>query len=252
MLGATRANATEVTAPSRAAMIRQVESELAHLRQPASQPSLAGATKLPTMSAASHEVDEARLLFYRAQLHTDLDDDTRVAWFDEGRTKAQSVWDREPGNAAAIFWWAANQGGRSRLHKSLASLSAIAHVERVLIELRDAHPEYGYDAADRLLAAIYIAAPAVISVGSYSKAEACLQRALQKFPEFPGNKISWMGFLKAKGREAEAVIAAQALAAPTALQGDYGDFKYDRPGWEEQLAAVLPAPPTTIDKRTGP
>jgi len=218
---------------------RAVQRELTRLREGTPQVAAAaplGGVVVPTAKA----VEEARLLYYLAQTQPELPTETRSAWYEEGRAKAQQARDRDPNQAGAIFWWAANEGGFAQLHKSLSSLSAIARLEKVLIQLRADHPDYGYAAANRMLAAIYIAAPAVISIGSYSKAEAALQDAVRRFPEFPGNQIGWIEYLKARGRDEEAQAAARALIKSGTLKRGYGEFEYDRLHWEAELAQILP------------
>jgi hypothetical protein len=114
-----------------------------------------------------------------------------------------------------------------------------------LLELKKDHPDYGYGAADRLLGALYAAAPAFISIGSKRKAEACLQEALRCFPNFPGNQIAWAKFLSGRGQDRDAAQIATQLAKhrenpPEYWHGPFGDFDLERPFWEADLAAILP------------
>jgi hypothetical protein len=184
----------------------------------------------------------AQLLFYLARLESTTNRDSARGLYRQGSDVAAGARERDASDPAATFWWAANEAGIAELDKNIAALGTMAHIERVLLALKQDHADYGFDAIDRLLGNLYAAAPAFISIGSNRKAEACFREAITRFPTFPGNQIVWAKFLQGRGQEREAARVVAAVRASDAYRsGHFADFDWERPFWDADMAGIQAA-----------
>lgn len=179
--------------------------------------------------------EEARIYFY---LGRELQGEEAEKKFELGLTSAGEA-KTVSHDPKTLLWWVANQGELSSRRRNLASLKRIKEIQKMLIELKEMAPEFGYAAADRVLAKIYEAAPKVLSIGSDKKAEEHYLSALKIAPDYPGNRIMWAEFLVKEGRRAEAYKVAEGLKGSLLLEADYGDFCPERPSWPERLSRVM-------------
>jgi len=160
----------------------------------------------------------------------------RAKWV-EGQEKAEAARKLAPDEPGPAFWWAANVARILRAEKNLSSLRKLKQVELVLLDVRSRQPDFGYAAADRMLAVIYYEAPRFISIGSTSDAEEHFLAALTRAPQFPGNHLAWLEFLVAEERWD---LARKALAKfkERGLEGNFGDFAPEAAEWPARMLAI--------------
>jgi len=188
------------------------------------------ATAVPSVTPTWIQLtQEARDLSYLAQ-------GDRAKW-EEGQQKAEAARKLAPNEPAPAFWWAANVARILRAEKNLSSLRKLKQVELVLLDVRSSQPDFGYAAADRMLAVIYYEAPRFISIGSTSDAEEHFLAALKRAPQFPGNHLAWIEFLVAEERW-ELARKALGKLKERGLEGNFGDFAPEAAEWPARTLAL--------------
>jgi tetratricopeptide (TPR) repeat protein len=140
-----------------------------------------------------------------------------------------------PNDPGALLWYTANLAAEALTHGKLYTLRVIPEVERTLLRLEQIAPMYDHAAAARVLGRLYHKAPAVISIGSNSKAADFLGRALSRAPEFPGNQAFAADFYNDRGDCARARPLAVRLRATPDLDRHGPDAKE----WREIADEVL-------------
>jgi hypothetical protein len=143
--------------------------------------------------------------------------------FQGGVAAARRALAENPDDPAGLLWLVPNLAEEALTHSKIYALKVIPEVERTLLRLEATNPQYDHAAAARGLASLYYRAPAVISVGSSSKAAMYFGRALARAPEFPGNQALAAEFYADKGDCARATaLARQVLARPN-LEKEFTD-----------------------------
>ena len=140
-----------------------------------------------------------------------------------------------PDAPEALLWLSANLAGEALTHGKIFALRVIPEIESTLLRLEQTHPEFDHAAAARSLANLYWRAPAVISVGSSSKAVEYFTRALARAPGFPGNQAFAAAFFGGRGECGRAVPLAQAVLA----RQDLESFGPDAGEWRDMARAAL-------------
>lgn len=119
----------------------------------------------------------------------------KLKYYEEGAALDEKILRIAPTHSGAMLWLATNLGGIASTKKNLSSLKIVRQVEKILLELKKLDPDFHFRAADRALGRIYLEAPSFISIGSRKKAKEHLTEAINKFPNFAGNQISYAWFL---------------------------------------------------------
>lgn len=150
--------------------------------------------------------------------------EARRAHFLKGMEQARALVDKNPKDPEGLFWLAVNMGAEALERGKMSALPVVPKMERLLLKVDELEPGFAEGGAARVLGRLYDQAPAVVSVGSSSKARKFLERALKLAPEHPGNQAFAADFLKDNGeRERAKKLAASALATLEAAGDKYGD-----------------------------
>ncbi len=121
------------------------------------------------------------------------DDKVREAFAQEGIDACQAWLARDPKKGAAHYYLGMNLAQLART-KTLGALSVVKQMEKEWLATLNLDPNCDYAGADRNLGLLYRDAPGFpLSVGSKSKAEACLRHAIQLSPEYPEN---WLNLIE--------------------------------------------------------
>jgi len=157
------------------------------------------------------------------------------AHYQRGVDSARSVLATTADEPGALLWLAANLAGEALTHGKVFALGVIPEIESTLLRLEQTSPLYDHAAAARGLANLYWKAPALISVGSSTKAAAFFQQALARAPAFPGNQAMAAAFFADRGDCAR----ARALAAAVDGRADLETFGPDAAEWRQLARAAL-------------
>ncbi|NBY18830.1 hypothetical protein EBQ74_00925 [bacterium] len=194
---------------------------------------LAKANALP--DPILRETEKSRLNFYLGRCaFLEEETDVSVSFFEQGEKNAEAALGIKADEPIALFWWIANKGTLADISRSVTALRIIKMIEDKLILISEKAPDYGYAGAYRVLGKIYDKAPRFISIGSSSKAEKYLKKAVEKFPDFPGNIIALAEFYNDDDQKDEAKKILQPLIESQQIQkGDYGPFNVEKAEWEQ-------------------
>lgn len=182
----------------------------------------------------SRETEKARLNFYLGRCaFLEEETDVSVPFFEQGEKNAEAALDLKADEPVALFWWIANKGTLADISRSVTALRIIKIIEDKLLLIGEKDPNYGFAGAYRVLGKIYDKAPRFISIGSSSKAEKYLKKAIEKFPDFPGNIIALAEFYDGDDQKEEAKKLILPLIASQQIQkGNYGPFNVEKAEWE--------------------
>jgi hypothetical protein len=145
----------------------------------------------------------------------------------QGIDAARGVLSSTPDAPDALLWLAANLAGEALTHGKVFALRVIPEIESTLLRLEATQPSFDHAAAARALANLYWKAPAVISVGSKSKATRYFELALQRAPTFPGNQAMAAAYFADRGDCGRARPLAMAVAG----RKDLASFGPDAAEW---------------------
>lgn len=106
---------------------------------------------------------------------------------------------KDPNDPGGLLWYAGALGSEALTHGKLYALRVIGDIERTLLRLEQIAPSYDEAAAARSLGRLYHKAPAVISVGSSTKAGDFFGRALARAPDNAGNLAYAADFFEDRG-----------------------------------------------------
>jgi hypothetical protein len=135
--------------------------------------------------------------------------------FADGIAAARALLAVQPDDSEGLLWLAANLGADALERGVLTALKVLPEMERLLLRLEARDPMYDHAAAARTLGVLYFKAPALISIGSKSRARDFLERALLRAGDHPANQILAAEFFADVGEEARARSLAESyLRAP--------------------------------------
>jgi hypothetical protein len=95
---------------------------------------------------------------------------------------------RGSNSAPAHYYLSLNLGQLART-RDLGALKLVDEMEQEFIRAIGLDAAFDYAGPERSLALLYRDAPAIVSIGSRSKARQHLQRALQMAPQYPDNRL---------------------------------------------------------------
>ena len=95
---------------------------------------------------------------------------------------------RDSNSAPGHYYLGLNLGQLART-RDMGALKLVDDMEREFIRAIELDGGFDYAGPERSLALLYRDAPAIISIGSRSKARRYLQRALQIAPQYPDNRL---------------------------------------------------------------
>lgn len=202
--------------------------------QTCQKPVLTSLEKLRTQPMGiQKEIEGSRLNFYLGRCALNEDNaEIAIPFFEQGQERAEAAIEISKEDPSASFWWAANKGAVADLKRNMGALKTVKEVEERLKTIRLKDPLLAFSGPDRVLGKIYQKAPRFISIGSSSKAEDCFNRALEKFPKFPGNIIAMAEFYDDEGRKEEAQkLITKLMASQEIESGDYGAFNIEKDEW---------------------
>lgn len=148
----------------------------------------------------------------------------------EGQALAERALALEPKHPDGLMWWVAHRGTMATALNPIQAIKIAADLERTLLELRALAPDHEYAAADRVLGKLYQIAPAVISVGSMTKAKFHYEEAMRRAPDFPGNRLFYAEYLLSQDECAK----ARAVLNGAVTERTFVDFPLDAPAWQKE------------------
>ncbi len=169
----------------------------------------------------------------------------------QGIAACRQVTAREPKSAPAHYYLGLNLGQLART-RNLGALKLVDEMEQEFTRALELDATFDYAGAERSLGLLYRDAPALVSIGSRSRARAHLQRAIQLAPEYPENRLNMVesalkwGDRSVAAREMAALDEswpkARAEFAGPAWTSSWADWEARR-----QQARKKLAPPTRIE-----
>lgn len=118
------------------------------------------------------------------------DDAPREKASEQGIAACHRALRLEPKSAPGHYYLALNLGQLART-KTLGALKLVGEMEAELKAAIELDPSFDYAGPHRSLGLLYLDAPGrPVSIGSRSKAEHHLQKAVELNPEYPGNQIA--------------------------------------------------------------
>ena len=181
-------------------------------------------------------------------------DDQREEIALQGIAAARSVTNREPTNAAALYWLGMDLGQLART-KTLGALKLVREIEELFHRARKLDPHTDHAGPDRSLGRLYRDAPGwPTSIGSRKKAREHLEQAVELHPEFPENQLELLESFAAWGERKDfdrqftitEKIIAEARLDFTGAQwdGHWADWNQRLAKMKLQRANSGPAPPS--------
>jgi tetratricopeptide (TPR) repeat protein len=117
--------------------------------------------------------------------------------YDKGRQAGRRAVDREPNNAAAHFWYAANTGRLAQIRWAISSLLLLGTLRDEIRILFDLDPKL--PAAYALAGNMYYETPGFLG-GDLNKAEEMFRKGLALDPKFTGLRVGLGKTLMRKGK----------------------------------------------------
>jgi len=130
----------------------------------------------------------ARACFDAAEAATN--NPIRAGFAEEGIAACRQLLPRAPDCAPGHYYLGMNLGQLADTKRNLAGLKLVDGMEREFKTARDLDEHFDFAGPDRNLGLLYAEAPALISIGSRSKARKHLERAVELAPEFPENRLN--------------------------------------------------------------
>jgi tetratricopeptide (TPR) repeat protein len=162
-------------------------------------------------SSASLAWPLARACFDRAEALTSKP--VRIALAKEGIEACRRALKDSPADAACHYYLALNLGILAQ-EQPLRALGWVRDMESHWQSCRLLDPGFDHAGADRSLGMLYAQCPpSPLGVGSRSKARSHLSRAVESAPEYPENRLLWIGFLLDRGEQEAAAEAFRSLEA---------------------------------------
>jgi len=179
----------------------------------------------------------------------------RAALAEQGMAACRRAIERETNSAPAHYFLALNTGQLART-KLFTALYLVDHMEQAMQDSIAIDAKYDFAGGHRALGVLYREAPGwPVSIGSRSKSRKHLDKAVELFPDFPGNQIhlleSWLAWGD-RNRVATQIPMVEKIlkAARTNWTGETWAAswaEWDR-SWAEIKAKVQPArnPPADL------
>ena len=196
----------------------------------------------------------ARACFDVGECATNSAERAEVA--EQGIAVCRELLARDPNLARAHYYLGMNLGQLART-RGLSALKLVGQMENEFKRARELDEKMDHAGPDRNLGLLYRDAPHVASIGSRSKAQRFLQRAVDVVPDFPENRLNliesclrWNDRNGAK-RELKALEELWA-SATTTLSG--ADWECSWADWKKRLSQVkkkVEEPSKTIESPRG-
>jgi hypothetical protein len=113
--------------------------------------------------------------------------------------------------APAHYYLGMTIGQLADTKRNLSALKMVKEMEREFLAARELDQHYDFAGPDRNLGLLYLQAPAMISIGSRSKARHHLKLAVQLAPDFPENRLNLIESMLKAGDEESAQHELKAL-----------------------------------------
>jgi hypothetical protein len=192
----------------------------------------------PTTEKAQWEF--ARACFDLADFSTNSAQ--RAALAERGMAAAREAIKQNPNSAPAHYYLALNLGQLART-RGIGALKLVEQMEREFSLARNLDPLFDHAGADRALGMLYRDTPAILSIGSRSKARHHLQQAASLAPNYPDNRLTLLESYLQWGDRNGALRELKALDAllPVAREKFSGPaWAADWADWENRLKVVRP------------
>jgi tetratricopeptide (TPR) repeat protein len=113
----------------------------------------------------------------------------RASLAERGIAASRAALARDSNSAPAHYYLAINLGQLAQT-KGLSALGLVDQMEREFIRARELNEHFDYAGPDRSLGLLYRDAPAIVSVGSRTRARERLRRAVELAPQYPDNRLN--------------------------------------------------------------
>jgi tetratricopeptide (TPR) repeat protein len=123
-----------------------------------------------------------------AQLASNRTERAEIA--EQGIAVCRQLIARRPDSVAGHYYLGMNLGQLADTKRNLAALKMVKEMEQEFQKAADLEAGFDHAGPDRNLGLLYLQAPAIISVGSRSKAHQHLQRAVELAPDYPENRLN--------------------------------------------------------------
>ena len=152
----------------------------------------------------------SRACFDLAELATN--NTQRASLAEQGIAACRLAIARESNSAPAHYYLGLNLGQLART-KGLGALRLVGQIEQAFARAHALDERLDYAGPNRHLGILYRDAPAIGSVGSRTRARACLKRAVELAAQYPENRLNLIEAYVKWGERAEAFRELQALNA---------------------------------------
>jgi len=129
----------------------------------------------------------ARACFDLADLATN--NAQRIEIADQGIAACKQLLSRDSNSAPGHYYLGMNLGQVAQT-RGLGALKLVTEMEREFSAARDLDSSFDYAGPDRNLGLLYRDAPAMVSIGSRTRAKKHLQRAVELAPNYPENHLN--------------------------------------------------------------
>lgn len=135
----------------------------------------------------------------------------RAGLAEEGISASRHLLTNDKDSVPGHYYLGMNLGQLART-KSIGALKIVTQMEVEFDKVLDVDATFDYAGADRNLGLLYLFAPGwPLSVGNKSKARLHLQKAVQRTPDFPGNRLNLIEAEISWGDKKEAGAGLEAL-----------------------------------------
>jgi tetratricopeptide (TPR) repeat protein len=119
----------------------------------------------------------------------------------QGIKTARHAIQLDPASAQGHYTLALNLGQLART-RTLTALQLVQEMEREFLKAIQLDPKIDHAGPHRALGILYRDAPGwPVSLGNRKKAQTHLQKAINLFPQYPGNTLSFLECLQAQGQD---------------------------------------------------
>jgi tetratricopeptide (TPR) repeat protein len=181
----------------------------------------------------------ARACFDLAELATN--DTRRAAFANQAIAACRQVLARDTNSAPAHYYLGMAIGQLADSKHNLSSLGMVKDMEHEFLTAFTLDKLFDFAGPDRNLGLLYAQSPAIISVGSRSKARLHLERAVKLAPDFPENRLN---LIEAYSKWGDSAAALRELKALEKLWPDAqkkftsDDWAASWPDWEKRINNV--------------
>jgi len=170
-----------------------------------------------------------RACFDLAEFATNSTERAGIA--DQGVAACRQALQQDTNSAPAQYYLGMNLAQLART-KGFGALKIVDQMEREFERARKLDETFDYAGADRNLGLLYRDTPAVISIGSRTKAREHLQKAVELAPQYPENMLNLVEALLKWGDRSEARRQLKALDDAWAA----AKARFAGPAWEATWA----------------